>query len=52
VELEVFAANEGAIKLYENEGFLVEGRKVRAARLGGAYLDVVMMALFLQAPAE
>jgi RimJ/RimL family protein N-acetyltransferase len=49
VELEVFASNEGAIKLYQKEGFLVEGRRVRAAKLRGAYVDVVIMALFLRA---
>jgi RimJ/RimL family protein N-acetyltransferase len=47
VELEVFAANGAAIRLYEREGFRVEGKKVRAARLAGAYLDVVLMARFL-----
>jgi uncharacterized protein YndB with AHSA1/START domain/ribosomal protein S18 acetylase RimI-like enzyme/DNA-binding transcriptional ArsR family regulator len=44
VELEVFGTNEAAIKLYEQEGFKTEGRKVRAARLAGTYLDVVLMA--------
>ncbi len=47
VELEVFSSNREAIGLYEKEGFQSEGRKVRAAKLGGAYLDVILMALFL-----
>jgi RimJ/RimL family protein N-acetyltransferase len=47
VELEVFASNEPAIRLYEQMGFTVEGVKKRARKLDGAYDDLVEMALFI-----
>jgi RimJ/RimL family protein N-acetyltransferase len=47
VELEVFDNNTTAIKLYEKIGFKMEGRKARAAKLCGEYLDLVLMALLL-----
>jgi RimJ/RimL family protein N-acetyltransferase len=48
VELEVFATNTPAIRLYEKEGFEVEGRKRRARKLDREYEDIILMALFLQ----
>jgi ribosomal protein S18 acetylase RimI-like enzyme len=47
VELEVFASNAPAIKLYEKAGFVVEGVKKKARKLDGAYDDMVQMALFI-----
>ena len=47
VELEVFASNTGAINLYRQLGFVVEGTKKRARKLDGEYDDDVLMALFL-----
>ncbi len=48
VELEVFSSNEGAIRLYERSGFILEGRKRRARILDGLESDIMMMAKFLQ----
>ena len=45
IELEVFAGNRRAIRLYERLGFMHEGVKRRARLLDGAYDDNVLMAL-------
>ena len=45
VELEVFASNSRAIRLYERLGFVHEGVRRRARYIDGAYDDNVMMAL-------
>jgi RimJ/RimL family protein N-acetyltransferase len=45
VELEVFASNARARRLYERMGFVVEGVKRRARKLDGEYDDNVLMAL-------
>ena len=45
VELEVFAHNTRAIRLYERLGFVHEGVRVRARKLDGRYDDNVMRAL-------
>jgi ribosomal protein S18 acetylase RimI-like enzyme len=45
VELEVFASNEVAIRLYRALGFVTEGIKRRARKLDGQYEDNVLMAL-------
>jgi RimJ/RimL family protein N-acetyltransferase len=45
IELEVFASNARAIRLYESLGFAHEGIKRRARKLDGAYDDNVLMAL-------
>jgi RimJ/RimL family protein N-acetyltransferase len=45
VELDVFASNAPAIKLYRKLGFNVEGVKRRARKLDGSYDDIVLMAL-------
>jgi len=47
IELEVFASNVPAIKLYEKMGFVTEGIKKRARKLDGSYDDVVEMVLFV-----
>jgi ribosomal protein S18 acetylase RimI-like enzyme len=44
VELEVFASNSGAVRLYETAGFAHEGRKHGARQLDGASDDVLVMA--------
>ena len=44
VELEVYADNEGAIRLYQRFGFETEGRKRKAAVKDGAYADILLMA--------
>ena len=47
IELEVFASNPKAIRLYERFGFSMEGRKVRARYLDERFDDVVLMGLLL-----
>lgn len=47
IELEVFASNEPAIRLYEKLGFVVEGTKKQARKLDGVYDDIICMALFV-----
>jgi putative acetyltransferase len=44
LELEVFADNEAAIRLYARFGFVVEGRHVAHAFRDGAYVDSIAMA--------
>ena len=45
IELEVFASNTGAIRLYEQLGFVREGVKAQARKLDGHSDDIVQMAL-------
>jgi RimJ/RimL family protein N-acetyltransferase len=45
IELEVFASNTLAIRLYERLGFIHEGVKRRARLVDGKYDDCVQMAL-------
>jgi ribosomal protein S18 acetylase RimI-like enzyme len=47
VELDVYASNQPAIRLYEKVGFAVEGVRKRARKLDGVYDDLVEMVLFL-----
>jgi ribosomal protein S18 acetylase RimI-like enzyme len=47
IELEVFASNTPAIKLYKKLGFMVEGVKKKARKLDGIYDDMIQMALFI-----
>jgi len=47
IELEVFASNAPAIKLYEKVGFVVEGVKQKARKLDDIYDDLIEMALFI-----
>lgn len=44
IELEVFASNRSAVKLYEAFGFEYEGRKVAARRLDGVTDDILLYA--------
>ncbi len=46
-ELAVFATNTRAQRLYENLGFRVEGVKQHHIRIRGAYVDEVLMGLWL-----
>jgi RimJ/RimL family protein N-acetyltransferase len=43
IELEVFATNTSAIRLYEREGFAHEGRRRGAVMVGGEAVDLLMM---------
>ena len=45
VGLDVLASNARAQSLYENLGFVVEGRRREAARDGGRYIDVIVMGI-------
>lgn len=47
IELEVFASNTAAIRLYEKAGFVIEGVKKKGRKLDGEYDDLVVMALFI-----
>jgi len=47
LQLEVFAHNDAAIHIYMNLGFEVEGRRRKAFKRGGKYIDSLTMALFL-----
>lgn len=47
VELEVFASNTGAIRLYERLGYEVEGRKRKAVENHKGSDDLILMAKFL-----
>lgn len=44
VELQVYASNESAVKLYRKFGFVTEGVKTRARKIDGRYDDIIMMA--------
>ena len=44
VELEVYADNQRAVRLYEKFGFEAEGRKREAAVKNGTYVDLRVMA--------
>ena len=46
VELEVYADNDRAITLYRDAGFVIEGYRHRARKLGGVYSDIITMATF------
>lgn len=45
IELHVFARNERAVRLYEEFGFVVEGRRREAVIRDGEYLDDLVMSL-------
>lgn len=45
IEVEVWASNKAAIRLYEKNGFIVEGTKRRARLLDGVEDDMVIMGL-------
>lgn len=47
IELQVYARNEPAIRLYRKFGFEVEGRRRRVIFQDGEYLDDLVMAMIL-----
>lgn len=47
IELQVYARNEAAIRLYQKFGFEIEGRRRRVIYQNGEYLDDLVMALLL-----
>jgi RimJ/RimL family protein N-acetyltransferase len=49
IELEVFESNEAAIKLYKKFHFKLEGKRTAAVKIDGAYINCLMMSLFLDA---
>jgi ribosomal protein S18 acetylase RimI-like enzyme len=49
IELLVYETNPQAIRLYRSLGFVEEGRMARKAKIGGAYLGMICMALFKEA---
>lgn len=48
IELHVFERNIGAIRLYEQCGFVTEGRRRRAVFRDGQYIDDLVMGLLLE----
>lgn len=44
IELYVYASNRAAIRLYERHGFVIEGRRRGAIRVGDEYVDDLLMA--------
>lgn len=47
VELEVFAINEGAVKLYQKFGFKQVGLMPKEIFRGGKYIDIIIMSIEL-----
>ncbi len=47
LQLEVFAHNQMAIHIYEKLGFEIEGRRRKAYKRNGEYIDSLTMALLL-----
>jgi RimJ/RimL family protein N-acetyltransferase len=47
IELHVFVRNEGAVRLYERFGFVIEGRRRRALFREGQYHDNYVIGLLL-----
>jgi RimJ/RimL family protein N-acetyltransferase len=45
VQLQVFASNAAALRVYEKAGFVREGTLRQAAHIGGQYVDVVVMGI-------
>jgi putative acetyltransferase len=48
LELEVYADNAPAVRLYQKSGFVIEGTLVRYAYRAGEYVDVYTMARLRQ----
>lgn len=46
IELTVFEENKPAIALYQQIGFVIEGKKMNAVKINGKYDDLICMALF------
>ena len=47
IELEVYPSNIPALSLYEKQGFVREGVKLKGRKLDGVYEDIIEMALIL-----
>jgi RimJ/RimL family protein N-acetyltransferase len=45
IQLEVFARNDGAVKVYEQAGFVFEGRSRQAYYRNGRYIDALRYAI-------
>lgn len=45
IELEVYAFNPRAQRVYEKAGFVVEGRRRQVLKFDGAYMDVIQMSI-------
>jgi len=52
LELDVFAKNEAAVRLYERLGFEHEGRRRQAVDDGDGYDDIIIMGKFITAPKD
>lgn len=52
VELEVYAFNERAIRTYERVGFVREGRRRDALRLGESFHDAIVMSVLRTDPSR
>ena len=50
LELEVFRSNFAAVKLYERNGFCLEGEQLRARILDGKVDDMLLMSQWIGAP--
>lgn len=50
IELAVYAGNAAAVALYRKAGFELEGVRKRSHLVDGAYDDIVLMGLHLEAP--
>ena len=47
IELSVYESNPVAIHLYQRFGFVIEGKKIRAAKIDNRYENLIIMALFM-----
>jgi RimJ/RimL family protein N-acetyltransferase len=52
LELTVMAYNERALRLYERQGYELEGRRRRSLRVGGDYVDELALAKLLDGVSE
>jgi RimJ/RimL family protein N-acetyltransferase len=52
IELNVFATNPVAIRLYERFGFVEEGRRKDAVRVGNGFVDDLVMAYVVKKPCQ
>jgi ribosomal protein S18 acetylase RimI-like enzyme len=52
LELTVMAHNERALRLYERQGYEVEGRRRKSLRVGGDYVDELALAKLLDRVSE
>ena len=48
VELDVYASNVSAVKLYEKFNFQIEGWRRKARKLDEAYDDIIVMAILIE----